>query len=741
MPDVTELIHKISYDVNDEALQNATKAIQLQIAELAKLNKALDSYTKQLAAMTSAETAQLEELARKIEYTNTRIRSTAAKTKGLLQQAFDGVIKGLTGNDGVKDGVAKYVAGVIQEFSKLQAASKQSSAGFAAHIKNVGTAGASILGTFKNLGSAVSVVSKGVFGFTNVVGIALTVLSLFSDEIFGTKEKTEDLGDAMDEAAEYGRELGDAAGGEIAKLITLKARIEDTTGSYKNRIDAIKELKEKFPGYFDQLSQEELLAGKVAEAYNKVVKSIVAKARASVLGLQLEKAVSEIEELKKKIESISEKNNIEIKTTIHEPTGLNLIDIPGVTDKKEDIVKPNIISALDNNSISFSDTNRGKVELKRNDIITELNRLVKQYNSSVDDIKDTAELIAEALKDANIDPGGGGGNLLKKREKTPGLGKLPTRPLKEIDTNIPKQSIDDLGVAKEVTPEQVDIDVEELSLKERLDPFKYLSEEQKDNIKEQISGYEDLAKAASDAYDKILQAQIDALDKEISLREKRVEEARRLAERGNVEALRIEEERLNEAQKKRERFAKRQQAVNSAITVSNAIAAVARAALEGGGFGSAATIAALIAALAAGYAAVTSMTQDTGAYADGVVDYKGKGGPRDDKNWVRISNGDSVITAEGTKKNRHLLEAINKGAVLHMSDMALPILMPSFKQPGIARSNTYASAKDMNKLERKLDEVVYAIEDNKLKQNIFFNEQGVGMMTERAISRNRKRWK
>lgn len=270
---------------------------------------------------------------------------------------------------------------------------------------------------------------------------------------------------------------------------------------------------------------------------------------------------------------------------------------------------------------------------------------------------------------------------------------------------------------------------------------KGLSEEQKENIKEGIEGYQQLAQAAADAYSKIIQAQIDALDKEISVREKRVEEAKKLAERGNTEALRLEEDRLRKAQEQRAKFARQQQTVNAAITVSNAIAAVARAALEGGGFGSAATIAALIAALAAGYAAVSSMTSDTESFATGVVDYKGKGGPRDDKNWVRISSGESIITAAGTQKNRAILEAINQGAALHMIDPTLPMMMPMLKLPGSRQGNAYAETKDLKRLETKLDEVVGAIENNKLKQNIFFNEQGIGIMTERAIQKDRKRWK
>ncbi|HEY9176460.1 MAG TPA: hypothetical protein VIN07_02160, partial [Flavipsychrobacter sp.] len=96
---------------------------------------------------------------------------------------------------------------------------------------------------------------------------------------------------------------------------------------------------------------------------------------------------------------------------------------------------------------------------------------------------------------------------------------------------------------------------------------------------------------------------------------------------------------------------------------------------------------------------------------------------------------------EGTKKHRALLEAINNGARLQMPDMSLPFLMPVFSQPGIGSAGQYAAAKDMQRLETKLDEVVDAIEGNKLRQDIFFNEQGVGIMTEKAIQRNRNRWK
>ncbi|MCB0697706.1 MAG: hypothetical protein KDC07_10095 [Chitinophagaceae bacterium] len=270
---------------------------------------------------------------------------------------------------------------------------------------------------------------------------------------------------------------------------------------------------------------------------------------------------------------------------------------------------------------------------------------------------------------------------------------------------------------------------------------KKFTEEDRKQLKGKINTYLSLGNEVKAVYDEILKAQIETADKEIAVREKKVENAKELAKRGNVEALKIEEDGLRRSIEQRERFAKRQQAVNTAITISNAIAAVARAALEGGGFGSIATIAALVASLAAGYAAVQSLSNENTAFAKGVVGFNGKGGPEDDRNWVRISNGESVITAEGTRNNRALLEAINKGATLHNVTATLPLAVPAFKQPEVRPDGKYANVSDVHNLEKKLDQVVDAISDNKLNQNIFFNEQGVGIITERAIRRDRNRWK
>src|SRR5690606_37585312 len=134
--------------------------------------------------------------------------------------------------------------------------------------------------------------------------------------------------------------------------------------------------------------------------------------------------------------------------------------------------------------------------------------------------------------------------------------------------------------------------------------------------------------------------QIQLLDREIDIRRERVAQAEKLAEQGNSEILKQEQERLDKAGKLREDAARKQLIINNALTLSNAILAVATAAGESGA-GAIVIVPAVLAAIAAGYAFVRSLDTETG-FKDGVVDFKGKGTETSDSNVVRISNGESV---------------------------------------------------------------------------------------------------
>lgn len=839
MADVTEVIHKISYEVNDEALINATKAIQAQIVELGRLHKALDGYASQLESLSKSSIKQFDTLVSKIEETNKKININVSATKGALEEVFKGVLKSFDIPTSLKDSVALYLKDIRKEFNALSLASRKTSTSFSSVLKT----------SMANL-------SKSLLSINGLLGIGANLLIDFATEMYNAGKKTDVVGDQLNslhkDLEQIEKDVYTNASNNISRIQYLASIVDDTTRSMDDRLDALKKLQEEFPGYFNNLDEEAVKHGKVAKAVEGATNAILAQASAQAAYEQFRKVSSDefnagrsIVQIQKQIDDLTKNAN---------PQYVNdfITHYKSVPDDPDDADDPNSRANNMIRSIRLNNPPDGSTGVDTRDLNPLLDKLAetKQLQKKLQDEKISLLKQAKALTQSAqfiLASTNGNKNDTKDDEETkddiilPDNNRLPPKPkpkpvkitleikhdeeqlTQDVDSYVDSivqplkakledkladiatqelaalQDIEDryargslvfedyeaekTRVSREYAIKRLEAEISNIDailtnyeegsdeyvklVKERqikvLEASKLKNEgktaadvtkatktaaeeeekkkqadKHKAEIQEKIDSYQELAKAVVEAYNTILQTQIDALDKEISIREKRVEAAKALAEKGNVAVLKMEEDRLQKAQKKRAEYAKKQQIVNAAITVSNAVAAVARAALEGGGFGSIATIAALLAALAAGYASVTSLSQDN-AFADGVVGFNGRGGPRDDKNWVRISNGESVITAEGTRHNQALLEAINSGSrfnVLGMPDM------PLLKQPtGIYQQYAYATTKDLNGLEQKFDEVVGAIEKNKMKQNIFFNEYGVGIMTEKAISKTRKRWK
>jgi TP901 family phage tail tape measure protein len=90
-------------------------------------------------------------------------------------------------------------------------------------------------------------------------------------------------------------------------------------------------------------------------------------------------------------------------------------------------------------------------------------------------------------------------------------------------------------------------------------------------------------------------------------------------------------------------------------------------------------------------------------FAEGVVDFKGRGNETDDQNPVLISNRESIITAKGTKNAPGLLKGINEGYIKD-SDFI------------INNSNTNSTIFKTEELERKLERQIE--ETKKMSQKI-----------------------
>lgn len=244
-------------------------------------------------------------------------------------------------------------------------------------------------------------------------------------------------------------------------------------------------------------------------------------------------------------------------------------------------------------------------------------------------------------------------------------------------------------------------------------------------IQQEKDAFKTITDAAIQSYGIILQAQINAADAEIAIRQQRVNAAIELAKDGNEEVLKIEQERLEESIKQREKYAQRQAAISAALTISQSVLAIATAAGESGA-GAIVIVPAVIAAIAAGFAAVTALSKEsTPGFKDGVVDLQGEGTGKSDSIAARLSKGESVITAEATQKNKAVLMAMNNGAVFTMPNT-------------YTTTTTYSNNTDMSGVVGGLKRLEAVIADTKLKQDIFFNEYGVGVLTSRAIKRNKK---
>ncbi len=258
--------------------------------------------------------------------------------------------------------------------------------------------------------------------------------------------------------------------------------------------------------------------------------------------------------------------------------------------------------------------------------------------------------------------------------------------------------------------------------------FRRRNEVKKESTKTTKDEYVQLADATAQAAQQITSAFEQQADREIQIRQRRVDQTREIADRGNAEALQEEERRLDKAVKTKQRFAKQQIAINLLMQASQIALAIATAAGETG-IAAPVGIAIVLAALATGFAAVKGFS-DTPAFKDGVIGFNGVGTGTSDSNLVRISNGESVITADATAKNKAILEEINSGKVFKPLEFT-----PGNVQPV---NSTGSESYDFSRLESKIERLENAIKE-RTPNTVSIDRRGFIAMAEEVRTVNRKR--
>lgn len=133
-------------------------------------------------------------------------------------------------------------------------------------------------------------VTKSLFSWQTAVSLLPTLLLLYGDKIVDffeqifTGSKKIDL--AAESLAKFREALAKGVGNaqsEVTELKILYDATQDVTVSVENRKKAIDALQEKYPQYFGNMKDEDILAGQAADSYDRLTKSIVASAKAKAM--------------------------------------------------------------------------------------------------------------------------------------------------------------------------------------------------------------------------------------------------------------------------------------------------------------------------------------------------------------------------------------------------------------------------------------------------------------------------
>ena len=129
--------------------------------------------------------------------------------------------------------------------------------------------------------------AKSVFSWQTALVAAISLGIVYGKDIM---DWIKNLGKANKELSETQklqqavntshREGGKAASEESAKLKILYTASQDSSKSMKERNKAVDELQKMYPSYFGKLTNETILAGKAASAYDDLTKAIIRKGQA-----------------------------------------------------------------------------------------------------------------------------------------------------------------------------------------------------------------------------------------------------------------------------------------------------------------------------------------------------------------------------------------------------------------------------------------------------------------------------
>lgn len=331
-----------------------------------------------------------------------------AKTRSALSQLRTTGIDPLTKSTSDYNAVGTDFARIIQDapFGIIGVGNNITAlAGSFQVLKNqTGSTSQALKTAFKSIFSGSNALILGISALTTV----FTILQMKG--FFKTEESAKSLSDALEEyrgkleAVRKASIEGQAsAQRDIQNFKLLKAQAENANIPFERRVEAVKELQKTYPNYLGSLTQEQVLTGKVGNAYKNLTNELTATAKArafsnkiaenalSIFTLEQQQVdnVAKLVNLRDEEARLNALSNLQAKKSRGEITGLDL-QLLDIQKQIRDIQFEQVKAVEDANKLKTDNLN---LETKINEQVSQGAVFTKSQVDSAKELKRTFEEI------------------------------------------------------------------------------------------------------------------------------------------------------------------------------------------------------------------------------------------------------------------------------------------------------------------------------------------------------------
>jgi hypothetical protein len=285
---------QIGADIAD--FQKKIQEVEFDIKELSKVK--LDRL--KLGLDTTEINAQIKDAKNNLNTLKSTVKDTGASFGAMAPKVANGGNALMQFSRIAQDapfgiiGIGNNITATVESFGYLKQATGSTGGALKALASSIAGTGGILLG-----------VSLLTTGLTLLAQSGLTVGDVI-DKITGNfDEFSAALKKSNEEAVKN-------SAAEISGLNALVSVAKNVNLSMRDRLTAVNELQKSYPGYFGNLSEEQILNGNVANAVKSVTNALIAKARAKAYTDELVKLSQEEFKLEeKKLQLLSQKAKLE----------------------------------------------------------------------------------------------------------------------------------------------------------------------------------------------------------------------------------------------------------------------------------------------------------------------------------------------------------------------------------------------------------------------------------------------